>query len=129
MTLQEYFYTKKHEWVNVEGDKGTVGVSAYAVDALGEIAYVELPDPGASVTAGEECGTLESVKAVGDLVSPVTGTVTEKNDDAINGPALINHSPMKDGWLFKCDLSNPEETKELLTAEQYEEFLKECEEH
>ena len=116
-SLLDVFYTKKHEWVNVEGSKGVVGVSGYAADSLGDIVYAQLPDVGSTVTAGEErkvminiftwnifyqeCGALESVKAVGDFFSPVSGTVTEKNEAVENGPAIINQSPMAEGWMFK----------------------------
>jgi len=127
--LLEYFFTKKHEWVNIEGNKGTVGVSAYAADSLGDIVFAELPVPGTSLTAGEECGVLESVKAASDLFSPVSGTVTEKNEAVENGPNIINHSPLEEGWMFKCDLSNPDDVKSLMTSDQYETYLKECEEH
>jgi len=128
-SLLDIFFTKKHEWVNVEGNKGTIGVSAYAAESLGDIVYAQLPDVGADVNAGEECGALESVKAVGDFFSPVSGTVTEKNEAVENGPAIINQSPMADGWMFKLDLSKPDEVKDLMTEAQYETYLKECEEH
>jgi len=99
--LCDIFFTKKHEWVRVEGTKGTIGVSAYAAEALGDVVYAQLPDPGDSVEAGEECGALESVKAASEIYSPVTGTVAEKNEKVEDGPALINQSPTKDGWLFR----------------------------
>merc|ERR1712029_838402 len=110
--LQALYFTKKHEWVNVEGETGTVGISNYAQEALGDIVYAQLPDVEDSVTVGEECGSLESVKAASELYSPVSGTVTQKNDAVEAAPSLINTSPMKDG-LFKVKLSDLEEVKEL----------------
>lgn len=127
--ILDRYFTKKHEWVNVEGTKGTVGVSAYAADALGDIVYVQLPDPGTELAAGEECGVLESVKSASDMFSPVAGKVIEKNEEVETGPALINQSPLTDGWLFKCDMTNPDDVKSLLTSEEYDNYLKECEEH
>merc|ERR1712168_248336 len=122
-SLLDKFFTKKHEWVLVEGTKGTVGVSQYAADALGDIVYAQLPDPGDSVTAGEECGALESVKAASEVYSPVSGSVTEKNETVEDGPALINQSPQQDGWLFRLDLSDPSQVNELMVEEDYLKYL------
>merc|ERR1712055_1176576 len=108
----ERFFTKKHEWVEVEGTKGTVGISKYAADAL-----------------GDECGALESVKAASEVYSPVSGAVTEKNVVVEDGPALINQSAEDEGWLFKLDLSAAGEVSELMDNAAYEAYLKECEEH
>merc|ERR1711951_135783 len=124
----ERFFTKKHEWVQVEGTKGTVGVSQYAADALGDIVYAQLPDPGDSVTAGEECGALESVKAASEVYSPVSGSVTEKNETVEDGPALINQSPQQDGWLFRLDLSDPSQVNGLMVEEDYLKYLETVEE-
>merc|ERR1719222_823168 len=88
----ERFFTKKHEWVEVEGTKGTVGISKYAADALGDVVYAQLPEPGDTLAAGDECGALESVKAASEVYSPVSGAVTEKNVVVEDGPALINQS-------------------------------------
>merc|ERR1711963_192837 len=126
--LRDTFFTKKHEWVRVEGNTGIVGVSAYAADALGDVVYAQLPEPGDSVEAGEECGALESVKAASEIYSPVSGTVTEKNEAVESAPALINTSAMDEGWLFKVKLSKPEEVEELMSQESYEKYLKEHEE-
>merc|ERR1712168_1173132 len=109
-TLLDKFFTKKHEWVLVEGTKGTVGVSQYAADALGDIVYAQLPDPGDSVTASE-------------VYSPVSGSVTEKNETVEDGPALINQSPQQDGWLFRLDLSDPSQVNELMVEEDYLKYL------
>merc|ERR1711890_64156 len=121
----EIYYTRKHEWVLVEGGKGTVGVSQYAADALGDVVYAQLPQPGDTLTAGEECGTLESVKAASELYSPVSGEVIENNVRVEDGPALVNQSPQGEGWLYRLILSKPEEVTELLNTEAYQELLKE----
>lgn len=125
----ERFFTKKHEWVLVDGNKGTVGVSKHAAGALGEIVYAQLPEPGDTVTAGEECGALESVKAAGEVYSPVSGEVTEKNVAVEEGPMLINESPEEEGWLFRLNLSAAEEVQHLMNTEAYETFLSESEDH
>merc|ERR1712050_77124 len=125
----ERFFTKKHEWVEVEGTKGTVGISKYAADALGDVVYAQLPEPGDTLAAGDECGALESVKAASEVYSPVSGSVTEKNVIVEDGPALINQSAEDEGWLFKLDLSAAGEVSELMDNAAYEAYLKECEEH
>merc|ERR1712083_94096 len=127
--LKDTFFTKKHEWVRVEGNTRIVGVSAYAADALGDVVYAQLPDPGDAVEAGEECGALESVKAASDIYSPVSGTVAEKNEAVEDGPALINQSPTEEGWLFSVTLSDPGQVSDLMSEADYQEYLKTCEEH
>merc|ERR1711872_1047518 len=127
--LCDIFFTKKHEWVRVDGGKGIVGVSAYAADALGDVVYAQLPEPGDSVEAGEECGALESVKAASEIYSPVSGTVAEKNEKVEDGPALINQAPMAEGWLFSVNLTQPEQVNSLMNDKDYEAYLKDCEEH
>merc|ERR1711990_1280789 len=125
----ERFFTKKHEWVEVDGAKGTVGISKYAADALGDVVYAQLPEPGDTLAAGDECGALESVKAASEVYSPVSGAVTEKNVVVEDGPALINQSAEDEGWLFKLDLTAAGEVSELMDNAAYEAYLKECEEH
>merc|ERR1711872_563714 len=127
--LCEIFFTKKHEWVKVDGSKGTVGVSAYAAEALGDVVYAQLPEPGDDIVAGEECGALESVKAASEIYSPVSGTVAEKNEKVEDGPALINQSPLEEGWLFSVNLTDPGQVDSLMNSEAYEVYLKECEDH
>merc|ERR1711936_36772 len=124
----ERFFTKKHEWVEVDGTKGTVGISKYAADALGDVVYAQLPEPGDTLAAGDECGALESVKAASEVYSPVSGAVTEKNVVVEDGPALINQSAEDEGWLFKLDLSAAAagEVSELMDNAAYEAYLKEC---
>eukprot|EP00095_Tigriopus_kingsejongensis_P012746 maker-scaffold30_size591359-snap-gene-0.9 protein:Tk12746 transcript:maker-scaffold30_size591359-snap-gene-0.9-mRNA-1 annotation:"glycine cleavage system h mitochondrial-like" len=122
--LAQLYFTKKHEWVNVEGDMGTVGISNYAQEALGDVVYAQLPEAEDEVSSGTECGTLESVKAASEIFSPVSGVVTAKNEKVEAAPALINTSPMEEGWLFKVKFNNPEELNTLLDEAAYEAFLK-----
>lgn len=132
MMLTEKFYvlvlerkfTKKHEWVLIENNIGTVGISNYAQEALGDVVYAQLPDIGTSFKQQDECGALESVKAASEIYSPVSGDVTEKNAAVEETPSLINTSCYENGWLFKIKLSKPSELEELLNEKQYEEFLK-----
>ncbi|XP_020280613.1 uncharacterized protein LOC109853177 [Pseudomyrmex gracilis] len=124
LRADERWYTDKHEWITVIGKVGTVGISDYAQDALGDVVYAQLPDVGSTIKKDEECGALESVKAASELFSPVSGKVVEKNDAVETKPSLINESCYKDGWLFKVELSNPDEMKNLMNEESYNEFLK-----
>ncbi|XP_023943476.1 glycine cleavage system H protein, mitochondrial [Bicyclus anynana] len=117
-------FTDRHEWVIVENDIGTVGISSYAQESLGDVVFAQLPDPGTEVKEGDECGALESVKAASEIYSPVSGTVTEKNLEVEKKPALINSSCYDQGWLFKLKLSQPDELKELMTEADYDKFLK-----
>merc|ERR1712147_591889 len=127
---EERFFTKKHEWVEVDGAKGTVGISKYAADALGDVVYAQLPEPGDTIAAGDECGALESVKAASEVYSPMSGTVTEKNLVVEDGPALINQNAEDGGWLFKMDLTATDEVSDLMNSAAYETYLKEeCEDH
>ncbi|XP_033223791.1 glycine cleavage system H protein, mitochondrial [Belonocnema kinseyi] len=117
-------YTSKHEWVEVHGKVGVVGISNYAQDALGDVVYAQLPDVGSTIKKEDECGALESVKAASEIISPVTGKVLEKNEAVENKPGLINSSCYEDGWLFKVELENPEEIQTLMDENAYTEFLK-----
>jgi len=118
-------YTKEHEWVRKEGDTVTVGITDYAQDSLGDIVYIELPQEGGSVTKDEPFGVVESVKAVSDLYSPVTGTVVEVNDAIGDSPEVINEDPYGDAWIIKVSPASPEELEELLTAEEYQKYTEE----
>ncbi|XP_023348080.1 uncharacterized protein LOC111716819 [Eurytemora carolleeae] len=120
---QEKYFTPKHEWVEVQGKIGTVGVSKYAADALGDIVYSQLPEPGDSVEAGGEIGALESVKAASEIYSPISGKVMEKNDKVEDGPALINQSPEDEGWLCRIELNNAAELEGLMKIKEYETYL------
>ncbi len=127
--LQQLLYTRDHEWVRVEDELATVGISDYAQESLGDIVYAQLPEPEDSLAAGDECGALESVKAASEIYAPVSGVVKEKNENVEKAPALINASPMEDGWLFKVKMNKAEEElSTLMTSQQYEDFLKSKEE-
>jgi glycine cleavage system H protein len=117
-------YTREHEWIAVEGNIGTVGITDYAQNSLGDIVYVDAPKVGDSVTANQTFGSVESVKAVSDLYSPVTGTVTAVNEALKTEPDKINAAP-HDTWIIKVELSNPGEVDALLDAAAYEAFTSE----
>ena len=117
-------YTREHEWVAIEGEVATVGITDHAQKALGDIVFVELPKAGARVEAGKPCGTVESVKAVSDIFSPVTGEVTEVNAALEKSPEWINQEPHGKAWMIKVNLSMPGPFDQLLTAEQYEEYVR-----
>jgi len=118
-------YTKEHEWVKVEGNIATVGITDYAQDSLGDVVYVELPQEGASVTKHEPFGVVESVKAVSDLYSPVSGTVTEVNDAIVDSPEAINEDPYGDAWMIKVEVASEGDLGDLLTADEYQKFIEE----
>ena len=118
-------YSKEHEWVQVDGDTGTVGITDYAQDQLGDIVFVELPAPGSAVKYMEKFGEIESVKAVSELFSPVTGEVTEANTELADNPERVNDSPYGEGWMAKIRLSDPGELDRLMTAEQYDQYTQE----
>ncbi|KAK6053423.1 glycine cleavage system H protein [Cooperia oncophora] len=122
-------YTKKHEWVSVDGEMGTVGITDFAAEQLGDIVFVELPEKDATIVKGESTGAVESVKAASDIYAPVSGTVTEKNEVLEQEPGKINKSPFGDGWLYKLKLSNTSELADLLSEKDYQEFKKEDEGH
>jgi glycine cleavage system H protein len=117
-------YTKEHEWIKVEGDTGTIGITDHAQQALGDIVFVELPKVGVALTAGKSLGTVESVKAVSDIYAPVSGTVTEVNPDLTNSPEKIN-ADAHGAWMVKVKMSSPGETSKLLSAADYEKFVAE----
>lgn len=118
-------YTKEHEWVREEDGAVVVGITDYAQDSLGDVVYVELPQEGGTVTKDEPFGVVESVKAVSDLYSPVSGTVIEVNDAIVDSPEVINEDPYGDAWMIKVEVGNPPETSELLTAEEYQKHIEE----
>lgn len=120
---QDLRYTKEHEWVKVEGGVGTVGITDHAQQELGDIVYVELPKPGAQLERGKTLGSVESVKAVSDIYSPVTGEVIEINESLAEAPEKINADPHGDAWLVKIRLSAPNETGDLMTASAYEAYI------
>jgi glycine cleavage system H protein len=122
---QDLKYTKEHEWVKEEGGSVVIGVTDYAQDSLGDIVYVELPQEGAAVTKDEPFGVVESVKAVSDLYSPVTGTVLEVNDSIVDSPEVINDEPYGDAWILKIELSDPSELEGLLSVDEYKSYIEE----
>jgi glycine cleavage system H protein len=125
----ELRYTEEHEWVSVDGDTASVGVTDYAAQSLGDVVFVSLPTVGASVTAGEPCGEVESTKSVSDLYSPVDGEVTEVNEDLNDDPGLVNAEPYGAGWMFRVRVAagtdgSPALPTGLLSATDYEELTK-----
>jgi len=119
-----YRYTKEHEWIKVEGDTGTIGITDYAQNSLGDIVFAELPKVGSSLQAGATFGSVESVKAVSDLFAPVSGTVTAVNEELAAAPEKINLDA-NNTWMVKVELSDPDEASSLLSAADYEKFVSE----
>jgi glycine cleavage system H protein len=119
---KDVMYTKEHEWVRIEDNKVTVGVTDYAQHQLGDIVFVELPEINDEVAKGGSFAVLESVKAVANVYAPVTGMITAVNEDLLDDPALVNSSPYEKGWLVAFEVENPDEL-ELLTPNQYKEFI------
>jgi glycine cleavage system H protein len=120
----ELRYTREHEWAKVEGKRARVGITQYAQDQLGDVVFVELPKAGSKVTQLQTFGVVESVKAVSDLFAPLSGVVAEVNQELTQQPERVNRDPYGGGWLIVIELSNPAEVDKLMTAQQYEEFLK-----
>ena len=122
---KELKYTREHEWAKQEGDRVRVGITAYAQEQLGDVVFVELPKVGAKVTAAKNFGVVESVKAVSDLFAPISGEVVELNAELPNAPEIVNQDPYGRGWMILIAPSNRGEWEQLLTAQQYEQFLAE----
>ena len=118
-------YTKDHEWVRVDGDEAVVGITDYATNQLGDIVFVELPDVGRTLSQSATFGVVESVKAVSDLFSPVSGEVTSGNDALAAAPELVNSDPYGEGWMIRLKLANPTEVDELLDAAAYDALIAE----
>ena len=123
MNPEELHYTASHEWVRIDGDVGTIGITDYAQKELGEIMYLEMPEVGHVFNADEEFGTVESVKAVSELYTPVSGEIVEVNKGAVAEPGIVNDDPFGDGWLIKMKLTTDEEVGKLMTAEQYAKYV------
>ena len=121
---EKFKYTKEHEWVELAGDTGTVGITDYAQNSLGDIVFVELPKVGSEISAGKTFGSVESVKAVSDLFAPASGTVSEVNADLATSPEKVNKDP-HGSWMLKLTLRNPGELDGLLSAADYEKFVAE----
>ncbi len=117
------YFTKDHEWIDVDGGTATVGITSYAQEQLGDVVFVELPDAGRELAAGKDAAVVESVKAASDVYSPVSGTVTEANQELVDDPALANGDPEGAGWFFKLQLADPSELEGLMDAEAYQALL------
>ena len=120
---ENFRYTKEHEWVSVKGDVGTVGITFHAQSELGDIVYVDMPAPGSAVTAGESFGSVESVKAVSEIYSPVTGEVVEANETLKDAPEKLNDDPHGEAWLVKIRLSDTSQINRLLDAAAYRAYI------
>lgn len=122
---KELRYSEEHEWVKTEGDKVRVGITDFAQSELGDIVFVELPEVGDEITADEPFGSVESVKTVSELYAPISGKVVAVNEDLNDSPEFVNESPYEKAWMIVVEPSNPGEVDNLMTAEQYEEMVKE----
>jgi glycine cleavage system H protein len=120
----DYLYSREHEWVKVEGDICIIGITEFAQLELGEVVFVELPEAGQVFNSGDELGTIESVKAVAEVYTPVAGEVVEINDAVVEDPELLNEDPHGEGWLLRLRFSSASDLKELMNAEKYEEYVK-----
>lgn len=121
--IDHLLYTKEHEWVNIDGDDATIGISDYAQENLGDITFVELPNTGDEVEQFEEFASIESVKAASDIFSPMSGKITAVNNGLNEEPGLINKSPYETGWIAKVKISDLEGQSNLMTADEYRKFL------
>ena len=125
MYPEDYLYSKDHEWISVQENVGTIGITDFAQHELGDVVYVDLPEVGDTFESGEPLGSVESVKAVSEVFCPIGGEVIEVNSKLEETPELINQSPHQNAWMVKIRLTNPEELKEMLSAEEYGEYLQE----
>ncbi len=123
MEPQDLRYHKEHEWIRVEGNRATLGISNFAQDALGDVVFIDLPEVGSKLAAEDELGEVESTKATSTIYSPVTGSVVQINQELEDHPELLNQDPYGRGWIAVLELANPSEVEALMTAEQYEAFL------
>lgn len=116
-------FTKSHEWVRIDGDTATFGITDHAQEELGDITYLELPDVGGRIAASEPLGVIESVKAASDIFAPIDGEVVERNEDVVAAPETVNSSPYGDAWLLKIKLSDPAQVAALMDSDAYEAYL------
>jgi len=116
-------YTKDHEWLKIDGDVATVGITGHATEQLGDIVFVELPETGASFSQGDTAATVESVKAASDIYAPVSGEITEVNQDIVDDPAIVNQDPTGKGWFFKLKMKNSGETDDLMDEDAYNQII------
>ena len=124
MYPSEYLYTKEHEWIRVEDDVCVLGITEFAQQELGEVVFVELPEVGQVFDTSDEIGTIESVKAVAEVYSPLAGEIVEINEAVVEDPELINEDPHNEGWLVKIRFSSAADLKQLMNGEKYEEYVK-----
>lgn len=117
-------FSKEHEWISVDGDVATIGITAHAAEQLGDVVFVEVPEVGRSVTAGEACAVVESVKAASDIYAPVSGEVIQANGELAGHPAAVNEAPEGEGWFFKLKLSNASELDGLMDRAAYDQLVK-----
>ena len=125
MVLEDFYYTREHEWVQVDGDTGTIGITDHAQKQLGDIVFVEVPEVDTELEKGDEAASIESVKAVADVFSPVSGTVTAVNEALEDEPEMVNREAQGAGWLFRLRLSNKSELNDLMNAAAYAKYLEE----
>jgi len=128
MYPDDFYYTKEHEWVKLEGDSATIGITDFAQNQLGDVVYVELPGVGDELKAHQTVGVVESVKAVSDVYSPISGEVTEVNEGLNDDPEILNKDPHKKGWIIKLKVKDKSEIEELMSASEYEKYLEGIEE-
>lgn len=124
MYPSEYLYSREHEWVRVQDDVCVLGITEFAQQELGEVVFVELPEAGQVFDANDELGTIESVKAVAEVFTPVAGEIVEVNEAVVDDPELLNEDPHVEGWLVKIRFSSAADLKSLMNAEEYEEYVK-----
>ena len=125
MSPDDLLYTKEHEWIRITGETGVVGITDHAQKELGEVVYVELPKVGDRLDAGQTFGSVESVKAVSELFTPVSGEILETNDEVGNSPEMVNEDPYGKGWLIRIQLRDPSQTADLMSNEEYDEYTSE----
>jgi glycine cleavage system H protein len=125
MYPEDYLYSKDHEWISVQENTGTIGITDYAQHEMGDVVFVDLPEVGDNFESNEPFGSVESVKAVSEIFCPIAGEVIEVNSKLEETPELINQSPHQQAWMIKIRIADPDELKELLSAEEYEEYLQE----
>jgi glycine cleavage system H protein len=121
--MSTIYYAKSHEWIRVDGDTGTVGISDFAQKQLGDVVFVELPEAGRELIVGKEAAVVESVKAASEVYAPVSGKVVTANEEVANDPSLVNEDPTGEGWFFTVKLSDPAELKDLMDQAAYDKFI------
>ncbi|KAG0599097.1 hypothetical protein M758_12G127600 [Ceratodon purpureus] len=125
MVVDDLRYSKSHEWAKLEGDTVVVGITHHAQEALGDVVFVDLPEVGKTITQGDSFGSVESVKAVSDVYSPVSGQIVEVNSELTESPGLVNRGPFGEGWMMKLKVKDPSEVQSLLNADSYKQFIEE----